>query len=71
MEKEIRISVSLETGQSTEILILESGIKLDGKPISLDNCVFWAGVFKEIRDLIMMEGHKIVKNTVDDIMNIK
>ena len=71
MEKEIRISVSIETGQSTEILILESGIKLDGKPISLDDCVFWAGTFKEIRELFMMQGHKVLKDTVNNIMNIK
>lgn len=71
MEKEIRISVSLETGNSTEILILESGIKINGRPISLDDCVFWAGVFKEIRELVMMQGHKILQNTVNDIMNIK
>lgn len=71
MEKEIRISVSLETGQSTEILILENGIKIDGEPVSLDNCVFWNGVFNEIGNLFRIQGHKIVKNTVDDIMNIK
>lgn len=39
MEKEIRISVSLETGNSTEILIVENGIKIDGNPISLNDCV--------------------------------
>lgn len=33
--------------------------------------VFWAGVFKEIRDLFMIQGHKVLKDTVDDIMNIK
>lgn len=71
MEKEIRISVSLETGNSTEILILESGIKIDGRPVFLNDCVFWAGIFKEVRDLFMMQGSKALKDTVNDIMNIK
>lgn len=71
MKKEIRISVSIETGQSTEILILEEGIKINGNPVSLDDCVFWASTFKEIRELFMMQGHKVLKDTVNDIMNIK
>ena len=70
MEKEIRISVSTEIG-NTEILILESGIKIDGKPASLDDCVFWAGAFKEVGDLITMQGSKILQDTVNDIFNIK
>ena len=71
MEKEIRISVNIETGNSTEILLVESGININGKPVSLNDCVCWAGMFKEIRELFIIKGRELLQDTVNDIMNIK
>ncbi len=61
MKKEIRISISLETGTSTKILILEDGIKIDGKSASFSDCIFWSGIFKEMQNLFMIQGHKVLK----------